>query len=318
MTDPSTPDEPRGPLHARPFWFVLVSFCLAGTLGYRLLYMGGMTETAALFVGLPAVLAYYLVWMNPAGGGPYRTMTTCMTFFLLLSAVVLGEGTVCLIFIAPVAYAMGFATTWLFVRVRGDKRRRQRHIMRVCFALPLVLLAAEGVLPYSTIERDQVLHLQRSSSMSVDEVAERLDQAMRFEEPWAWLLSLGFPLPQYSERDGDQRRVIFGGDEGYGEHQIWVRQSSCRAKNSAQHIGTIVGKYRPGCRSEDAERTSVGRFLRLLDGRTDQGFAAVAEERRHGRTQCSKGAFRQFLACQVLEFCLDTLFPCQVRNSFDA
>ena len=123
---PSRPEAPTGLFGAKAFWFTLISFLVVGVLGYRLAYLGQVEQTAALFVGLPAILAYVLVWTNPVSHSPYMSMTTFMTMFLLLSSIVLGEGTVCMIFLAPLAYGIGAISTWLYLRVKNEKSHSTR------------------------------------------------------------------------------------------------------------------------------------------------------------------------------------------------
>src|SRR5438132_13572636 len=73
------------------------------TLGYELIQTGGLMETSAFFVGLPALLAIVVTLGTSPSSAMGITLKT-LTIALLLSAFVLKACVVCLLFAAPLFY----------------------------------------------------------------------------------------------------------------------------------------------------------------------------------------------------------------------
>jgi len=88
-----------------PFTHVLIA-AAAGVALYRILVQRHLEQTAALFIGLPTVLAILLVYfVKPRTS--FGVMMYSITLVLLFSALFLGEGFVCVLMAAPVVFAVG-------------------------------------------------------------------------------------------------------------------------------------------------------------------------------------------------------------------
>jgi hypothetical protein len=78
-----------------------------GSVMYRLIVGARLEQTAALFVGIPAVLAILLAMMPKAKtvkGGIMKGLTLA----LLLSGPILGEGFICILMASLLFYVVGF------------------------------------------------------------------------------------------------------------------------------------------------------------------------------------------------------------------
>jgi len=72
----------------------------AANVAYRLVYATGAQQTAALYVGVPTVLAVGLVLL-PRSRSATAAVLRGSTLALLTAAVVLPEGLICLLFVLP-------------------------------------------------------------------------------------------------------------------------------------------------------------------------------------------------------------------------
>src|SRR5690349_23642979 len=78
---------------------VILALAVAGVL-YRVLVLHKLEQTAALFIGLPAVLAIILA-LTPQAKSATGMIMKVMTIALLMSGPILGEGFICIIMAAP-------------------------------------------------------------------------------------------------------------------------------------------------------------------------------------------------------------------------
>jgi hypothetical protein len=196
---------------------VLVGFILVFAVSsavYRLVYASGEEQTAALYIGVPAVLAIGLTYL-PRGRSAIGMLLKGSMLALLLAGIVLPEGLVCLLFAAPlvalVALLVGATVDALrhFARHAGDGRAR------VVVALPLLLMSMEGLVgtPFATEDAGAAT---RVVAMSPEEVRSALAAEPTYGAvPIPWLLRLGFNQPIGAHGGGlaigDERVIHFTG-----------------------------------------------------------------------------------------------------------
>ena len=183
-----------------------------GSLLYRVLVMGHLEQTAALFIGMPAMLAA-VVALLPAARTYTGTLLKVMTLMLLLSGVFLAEGMICILMAAPLFYSVAIIGGILL-----DYMRSRSPAARVMAVAPLMLLAVEGVVPQTSAERAEVVSTSRVVAASPDEVAAALAARPRFDEGLPFYLRMGFPRPVRvigaGLSVGDRRSIHFAGGEG--------------------------------------------------------------------------------------------------------
>ena len=127
---------------------------------YRLVYARGWSQTAALYIGVPTLLAVGLALL------PRRKSATGMilkgsTLAVLIACVVLPEGLLCLLFVLPLIGLIGVIVGGSIDASRRRQRRQGPTMMAVC--LPLILLSFEGVRgsPFDTYGRGRILRGRR-------------------------------------------------------------------------------------------------------------------------------------------------------------
>jgi len=162
------------------------------SVAYRLLVAHNLQQTAALFVGIPALLAIVVVFaLSPrsAAGVACKAVTVGM----LVSAIFLGEGVVCIVMSAPLFYAIAVA-----VGVAVDTWRRfdKPPTTFACLAvLVLVPMSLEGVTDATSLDRDEWVSETRVIQASADAVERALFEPPRFDRALPLYLRAGFPRP---------------------------------------------------------------------------------------------------------------------------
>src|SRR6266508_3359963 len=165
MGEPERPLEPtRPPSRWAAAQWGLVGVILSLTLAmlvYRWLHSERLDQSAALFIGLPAILAVALT-LTPKAKSATGMIMKGMTIALLMSGPVLKEGFVCILMASPLFYLVGAIVGWAIDR---DRRRRSQGGTRVySFVLiPVLLLASlEGLSPSLTLPTAITVRAERS------------------------------------------------------------------------------------------------------------------------------------------------------------
>lgn len=139
-------------LGGRPEHFWLASFVVALTVGsllYRSLVREDLTHSAAMFLGVPAVLAILLAF-TPKAKSLTGGIVKGITLFLLVMAPLLGEGYLCILIASPIFYLVG-----IIVGLLADSQRKRRKATLSCVAIVLLPMCLEGIVPQLTLSRDQ-------------------------------------------------------------------------------------------------------------------------------------------------------------------
>jgi len=113
----------------------------AGSFLYRLLRHIHLGDSAAMFLGVPAVLAI-LVALTPKVKTVTGGIIKGITLALLIVAPLLGEGYLCILIAAPLFYAVGG-----IIGLIVDYVRRRKHATLGCIAVVLLPMCLEGVRP---------------------------------------------------------------------------------------------------------------------------------------------------------------------------
>lgn len=190
-------DRPRAEADRRRIgtWLV-VGTAVVAVVARVVLTQSGVVRTVTLgsglfFVLVPGVLALLLVRRRPPATAMGRAMSGT-TFGLLLLAMLLNEGAVCVLLAAPLVYA---ATALV---VQASKLLREGGV------LALAVLAVVSVAPAGDGLTDVVV--VRDVPMAAVDVHQRVLAGPDLSTPERpWLLTLGYPVPEQverTERDG--------------------------------------------------------------------------------------------------------------------
>lgn len=150
-----------------------------------------LEQSAALFVGAPSLLAIVVIlFVSPksATGVIFKAVTVA----LLLSALFLWEGMLCIIMAAPVFYAVAG-----IIGASIDHARRVGNgtVASCLVALSVLPLVFEDTGVGIAFNRRETVSMSRVVSASPDAVAAAIAQPPRFDRALPGYLRAGFPRP---------------------------------------------------------------------------------------------------------------------------
>jgi hypothetical protein len=199
--------------------FALAAIVIAVAIGgavYRILVNDRLEQTAALFIGLPAILALVLT-LTPRAKSTVGITVKGITIALLLSGPLLGEGFICILMAAPLFYAVGIIVALTINAIRRKSGRAGPAAYSVV-VLPLLLASLEGVDDRLSFSRAERVDVMRTVLADAGTIETRLAAVPTFDAPLPPFLRLKFPRPVAAYGDGlavgARRTIHFAGGEG--------------------------------------------------------------------------------------------------------
>src|SRR5262245_13324638 len=187
----------------------------AGRFAYEVIHKQHLEQTATLFIGLPAMLAIILA-LTPTPKSATGVILKGMTFLLLLSGPLVGEGFICVILAAPLFYFVG-GVIGLIIDI-SERRRKERNAQFYgLLLLPLITVSLEGVHPRLSFERHEEVFVDRIIPASAASVEQAISSTPRFDRELPTFLRLRFPMAQAAWGQGLEpesfRAIRFTGPE---------------------------------------------------------------------------------------------------------
>lgn len=206
MSNENTPlENPRGaglrrPLQRLQKWLLTLAVLIAGAgIFLSFLRYQRLEATAAFYVGMPVLLAYIFIMLDKSRTAMRATLKG-ITIVLLLSAPLLREGFICILFAAPIFYAVGALIAAVVDHQRKNKRGKSLHSMPIVGLL--LLLSLEGTHELLTFDRTNTVRVERIVSASAAQIREQLAKPIQFTAETPFFLRIfPFPTEVLSERD---------------------------------------------------------------------------------------------------------------------
>ncbi|MCI4063806.1 hypothetical protein MRQ36_14905 [Micromonospora sp. R77] len=191
-----TEQDEQPPRRTTANWVLAGLIAAFGVVVFVLTVREGRADSALLFVGLPVLLAAGLA-LTP-GRTAHGRVFVVTTIVLLLAAVALHEGAVCVVLAAPLVYAVVHGTTALLRALRKSSRAY------AIVAVPLLLLPGlEGTGLGPRVSPGQRVEVVRVVALPADQVAARLTAGPHPEPARSVpLRMLGVPMPGRITGDG--------------------------------------------------------------------------------------------------------------------
>jgi hypothetical protein len=187
------PAQHAGATRARIGLASLIAAVAIGCIVYRLIVRGGLQQTAALFIGIPAILAVVVVFgVSPRSA----TGVACkaVTIGLLVSLLFLGEGMLCIVMSAPLFYVVAIVVAQAAEAIQR-RQNRQTTLLSSVLLLAFVPMTLEGVLPFTTINRQDTVTRSKVVHATSESVQHALHQQPRFDRTIPFYLRTGYPRP---------------------------------------------------------------------------------------------------------------------------
>jgi len=224
------PSAGRRRIEPAQWWVIALAIAfMAGSVLYRYLAHVRYGHSAAMFIGIPAVLAILLA-LTPKAKTVTGGIVKGITLALLVLAPLLGEGYLCILFAAPLFYVVG-----LLVGIPIDvMRKRDRGGQTLtCIVLALLPMSLEGVTPQFAFDRHQIVEVSRVVDAPTASVEAALAESPKIDRRLPAFLRIGFPHPLAASgaglEIGAERRVLFSGAEGDPAGYLVMRIAERRA-----------------------------------------------------------------------------------------
>ncbi|GAA2615317.1 hypothetical protein GCM10010399_52870 [Dactylosporangium fulvum] len=247
-------EERRG---RRPGPAKLILAALIGLFGIAVFVVAvreGRADSALFFVALPTLLAAGLLLVTVES--LHGRLFVFVTVLLLVVAVGMHEGAICVILAAPLVYAVAHGALGLFQLLGSLLNRRGTH--RRGYALlpvPLLLLAGlEGVTPQWRIDPDRSVSVTRVVAADAAEVEARIAAGPRTAAVRSLpLRALGVPMPEH----------IAG--QGLDPGDLWVFGYHGSSHGPGGELVTRVSAHEPGRLAFDIVRNDsiTARWMRF-------------------------------------------------------
>ena len=241
----------KEPSSAASRWAIITITVALGIGGliYRLAQDNYLHQSAAFFIGVPAILAITLA-LTPKAKSATGVIVKGMTLALLLSGVVFFEGFICILMAAPLFYLVGIGIGIPIDRAR--RRKASEHRIYSVVGIAMLALSMEGVTPATSFSPDEVVSVTRTIEASYSEVTEALAETPTFRGSLPLYLKLGFPRPVSASGSGlevgDHRTIVFGNespmepmDNSHGHHA-----TSSRPAGSGGELELEIVRSEPG------------------------------------------------------------------------
>jgi hypothetical protein len=190
-------------------FYVVFILGLAG-IDYTLLREHDYYDTAAMYIGMPLILALGLS-LTPKTKSAMGATMKGMTIALLLSAIIFQEGYICILFASPIFYAVGAIIAYPidFMRKRKNK---SATLQTAAIVTILGLLSLEGTTEFTTIPRGNEIVESKVINASVDDVRNQIAKTPELGKSKPFFLKI-FPYPAEISgsglKVGDERKVKF-------------------------------------------------------------------------------------------------------------
>jgi len=175
-------------------------------IGYRIINHVELKTTSALFIGLPFLMGVLIVNLTRTQS-VYGMTVKANIIILCLIAPIMGEGSICILMMAPIFLAMSLLVVFIFQGIR-----KKLLISAVVF-LPFIL---------GQIEKNSLTKEQKFSKVSSETIVNgdpqhwfnKISTPHYISKNVPIFLALGFPLPTNITNNHDQLLVEFdkGGD----------------------------------------------------------------------------------------------------------
>ncbi|GIE84310.1 hypothetical protein [Actinoplanes regularis] len=178
-------------------WWLAGLVGVVGLAAFVVTVRSGRADSALLFVALPILLAVALA-LTP-GRSAHGKAFRMTTIALLLAAVWLHEGAICVLLAAPLVYLVVHGVT-------GVLRAAERGGRRTLAVLPLPLLLAggfEGTSPAFRVHPDQSVEVTRVVALAPEQVRAMIEAGPAPVDTRSLSLrALGVPMPEHVHGDG--------------------------------------------------------------------------------------------------------------------
>lgn len=193
-------------------FFVVLVLGITGLVFFGLI-RGDLNDSAALYVGVPIIIALGMS-LTPKTKSAVGATMKGLTIALLLAVPVFQEGYICVLMAAPILYGVAAAIAWPLDK--DEKKRAEgdnsTNVQAAAITILLALASLEGTHEVLSFERHNVVEVTRIVNAEVAAVRAQLAQTPEFDRARPFFIRI-FPLPVSVAGSGleigDERNLHF-------------------------------------------------------------------------------------------------------------
>jgi hypothetical protein len=189
-----------------------IAVVTVASVGFRWISGYGLQQSAALFVGIPALLAIAAVF-SPTPRTATGVACKAVSIGLLVSLIFLGEGMLCILMSAPIFYGIAIVVGLAVDYLRRDSRKRGGTMISCVALLAMIPMCLEGVTAGTSFAREASASETRIVHASAGAVERAVFELPRFDRVLPAYLRAGFPRPTSVHIDRDTWVIRMRGGE---------------------------------------------------------------------------------------------------------
>lgn len=192
-------------------WFFTTLIIGLGCIFYVFLQKTNLQNSAALYIGLPMLLALGMS-LTPKTKSVLGATMKAITIALILSAILFREGYICIIFAAPIFYSVGALIGYIIDRILKHNKKGSTINASGIAVFICMLLSLEGVTDLLTWPRFNEIKASKVVNANISDVRMQLANTPQLGQNKPFFLKI-FPYPATITGEGlkigDERIVKF-------------------------------------------------------------------------------------------------------------
>ena len=181
-------------------------------IGYKVINHVELKTTSALFIGMPTLIGLLIVNLTQTRSS-YGMTVKASLIILCLIAPILGEGSICIIMMAPLFLAMNLLIVFIYKKIN-------KCLCTLIAFLPFFV----GLVEKDSLKKEQAL-LQVTTETIVGGNVEKwhyaIERPIHLSKDIPFFLKLGFPLPSKIVNNGSQLSIFFDKGGKWAVEKIW-------------------------------------------------------------------------------------------------
>ena len=205
--------------------FYLIILVLAiESVAFRVLDKGSLEQTSLLFIGIPTLITLLIVRYSKKPKSAYGVAFLTITIFLLISGIFLGEGFVCILFMAPIFYAVTAILIWIYQFLKKKGKEKTYSFVLI----PVLLFMFQ---PSEFISKPEIHSIETIKTIESNQNLNVFNKQPNFLNNLPKFFKIGFPKPIEIKGEGinigDTRTVSFkSSTKGVGKLILEIKEKT--------------------------------------------------------------------------------------------
>lgn len=168
---------------------IIVIILTIASLAFRFINQVKLEQTTILFIGVPALITLLLIRYTDTPKSIFGITFKTITLFLLITSILLGEGTVCIIMMAPLFYGIAALIVLIFQLIN---RKKKNNKLFSFVLIPMLIMTSQV---YNINSLPELNVIETSVTVNKNQTIDKLNQHPDFLNNYPSFFKLGFPEP---------------------------------------------------------------------------------------------------------------------------